>query len=356
MVILFASTPGDTTASIEIAGLVKGLVPVATERTGVTGGGGAASADVAVSGADSSAVAVLVSGLSTGIDVQHGGFVLSSQHLTVGRDTLVSVRPEASFASLVRASAATGSPGLVIGEEPPTEPTYGDFTVRNMKDLHISALGEDICTAISARYAYDWASGEYKKALLLEAPELIERYGRITRTLELKWLRSSRQAYQMGVRLLGYLSRPRWAISFTDGVDSASIPPGVWVTVAHPHVPVSGRMLTLNGELDPSAASVRITVEAIAGDASEIALAKLSEAYATQLPDGTSVTYAAGFAAFTIVNEDGKPIVGAKVTLDGDLTLSTDSFGKVSFQTARGVHHLKIMATGYVTQELDVTV
>jgi hypothetical protein len=354
MLLLFTPS-ANPPAAAEISGLVTGLGVASTERSGVTGGAGAASVDGAYAGADGSAVSALVSGLSTGIIVQRGGFVLSSQTLAAERAAHASGRPETSITSLVSASFGAVAAGLIVGEGPQTEPAYGDYSMRNMRDLDVSAAG-DICTVLSIRYAYDWASGEYKKAQLLGAPGQIERYGRITRTLELKWLTSSRQAYLRGERLLGYLSRPRWAISFTDGVVSASIPPGVWVTVAHPHVPVSGRMLTLNCELDPSTASVRITLEAIAGDAPEIALAKLSEAYATQLPDGISVTYAAGFATFTIVDVDGRPIVGAKVTLDGDLTLSTDSFGKVSFQTARGVHHLKIMATGYVTQELDVTV
>lgn len=342
------------TESTEISGISCGI-----DGSGIAARyhtGGSAEAGSAVCGADGTAAGSLVSGLAPKLSVGRAAYLAACERTTSERHACATGFSETSLAGLFHAATALSIGGIVAGEEPPTEPTYGDFTVRNMKDLQISAFGGDICTAVSVRFAYDWARGEYKKALLLEAPELVERYGRTTRTFELKWLKSSRQAYLTGVRLLGYLSRPRWAISFTDGVVSASIPPGVWVTVAHPHVPVSGRMLTLNGELDPSAASVRITVEAIAGDTPEIALAKLSEAYATQLPDGISVTYAAGFATFTIVDVDGSSIVGAKVTLDGDLTLSTDSFGKVSFQTARGVHHLKIMATGYVTQELDVTV
>ena len=355
MLLLFTPSAGAPEAT-EISGLVTGLGAASTERSGVTGGGGAASVDGVASGTDGSAVSALVSGLSTGIVVQRGGFVLSSQTLASERISHASGRPETSITSLVSAPACASAAGLVIGEEPPTEPADGDFAVRDMRDADVSAAGGDICTALSIRYDYDWATGEYKKALMLEAPGQIGRYGRIPKTIEAKWLKSPRQAYLLGERMLGYLSRPRWGISFTDGVESASMPPGVWTTVTHPHVPVSGRMLVLNSELDPSAASVRITVEAIAGDAPEIALAKLSEAYATQLPAGISVTYAAGFATFTIVDEDGKPISGAKVTLAGDLTLSTDTFGKVSFQTARGAHHLKIEASGYVTQELDVTV
>jgi hypothetical protein len=82
----------------------------------------------------------------------------------------------------------------------------------------------------------------------------------------------------------------------------------------------------------------------------------LSEAYAAQLPDGISVTYSAGFATFTIADEAGDPLPGAKVTLDGGTTLMSDKFGRVSFQTGRGVHHLRIEADGYITREEDVTV
>lgn len=355
MLILLA-TAGDLPASSEISGLVTGGGIASTERWSIVRGGGSSTAPGAVTGAAGSAAGVLVSGLTPGITVQRGAFLLSSERITDDRAALISGFQETSLPCLAQAVVASSAAGFVTGEDPPAEPSYGDFTVRNMSNLNISAVGGDIYTTLSLRYDYDWSTGEFKKALLLEAPEQIEVFGRVQFTLEAKWLKSPRQAYLLGRRMLGRLSRPRWVGSFTSGNDAAAIPPGVWLTVVHPHVPAPGRMMVMNSELDPSAASVRITVEAIAGDAPEIALAKLSEAYATQLPDGISVTYASGFAAFTIVDEDGKPIVGAMVTLDGDLTLSTDSFGKVSFQTARGVHHLKIMATGYVTQELDVTV
>jgi hypothetical protein len=356
LILLGSGTAGGTLATTETSGLVKGVEIVSTDRFAIFRGGGTSVASGAVLGVNGSAAGVLVTGLSPGITVQRGAFLLSSQNMSAEKSAHLSGLPETSVAAVVSAATACAAAGLVIGEEPPAEPSYGNFTVLNMMDLDISAAGGDIYTTLSIRFDYDWSTKEFRKALLLEAPAQIKYFGRIPYTLEAKWLKSPRQAYLLGERMLGYLSRPRWGIPFTTGIEAEAIPPGVWVPVTHPHVPVSGRMLVMNSELDPSTASVRLTVEAIVGDKPEIVLAKLSEAYAPQLPDGISVSYIAGYAVFAINDEDGKPLTGAKVTLDGGLTLSTDTFGKVSFQTGRGTHHLKIEATGYVTQELDVTV
>lgn len=294
--------------------------------------------------------------MKTGLNAAAGGFFAATAAGITGLDGVLAGRPQTSAAALAAGLCASGAWGVVIGLEPPAEPAYARFTMHNMSGLNVSA-SSDICTALVIRYGYDWSGGEYKKAILLEAPEQIERYGRISRAIEAKWLRSPRQAYLLGERMLSYWSRPRWVISFSAAAREArSIPPGVWVEVEHPHAPVSGRMLVINSELDPSAAQAELTVEALAGDPPRIALARLSEAYAPQLPDGVAVSYAAGHAVFTISDEEGRPIPGAKVTLDGGLTLPTDAFGRVSFQTARGAHHLKIEAAGYVTQELEVTV
>jgi hypothetical protein len=309
-----------------------------------------------VAGSEGTAAASFVSGLRNGIGASAGGFYRAAGAQSGERGATAFGTTESTAGALFQVLSGCSASGQICAEEPPSEPVCAEFTIRSMSDVSVAAQGADIVTVLNLQYDYDWSSGTYRKAMALEAPEQVERYGRIRRTMEAKWLQSPRQAYLLGERTLRYLSRSPWTIQFTDGIEAAAIPPGVWVNVSHPHVPVSGRMLVMNSELSPSAAEVRLTVEAIAGDAPEIVLAKLSEAYAPQLPDGISVTYVAGHAIFTITDEEGKPIPGAKVTLDGGLTLPADSFGKVSFQTVRGVHHLKIQATGYVTQELDVTV
>lgn len=357
MLILFGPAGGSTVASTSRWGLVTGagVQSVATERQALVRCGGSSDRGGAVSGAPGTAAGAAVSGLAT-IASRRSGTVRSFLPVLADRGAIASGLTESGTAAMVCGSVCVAAAGAVLGEEPPSEPAYGSFTLRNMHDLNVSAACGDICTVLSIRYAYDWAGGECRKALLLEAPDQIRRYGRISKTLELKWLSSPRQAYLAGERLLRYLSRPRWRVSFTAGPEYASIPPGTWVTVQHPHVPVSGRMLVLDSELDPASASVRLTVDGIAGDVPHIAPAKLSEAYAPQLPAGISVTYVAGFATFSIRDDDDTPLPGAKATLDGGLTLVTDSFGRVSFQTSRGSHHLKIEAAGFVTQELEVTV
>ncbi|MBS0475609.1 MAG: carboxypeptidase regulatory-like domain-containing protein, partial [Proteobacteria bacterium] len=71
---------------------------------------------------------------------------------------------------------------------------------------------------------------------------------------------------------------------------------------------------------------------------------------------GITVEVANGEIIFTARNEQGRPLAGARITLDGAASRVADSNGRVSFPAARGRHVLRIEAQGYPTSEAEVTV
>ena len=72
-------------------------------------------------------------------------------------------------------------------------------------------------------------------------------------------------------------------------------------------------------------------------------------------PEAQSVLYKDGVATIPVTDENGNPLVGATVTLDGLYSANTNARGEVSFTTSRGPHTLTVYAAGYQPFELGIT-
>ena len=83
---------------------------------------------------------------------------------------------------------------------------------------------------------------------------------------------------------------------------------------------------------------------------------RLSSSFDPIIASGTTVEYANGKAVFTLLGDNGKPLAGAKVILDGKTVRYADGAGRVTFEAERGAHKLHILATGYAPMDIDVTV
>ena len=82
-------------------------------------------------------------------------------------------------------------------------------------------------------------------------------------------------------------------------------------------------------------------------------------AHSLALPDtvaaGIDVAVRDGVATFTITDADGRPVAGARVSLDGAAPKTTDTHGKVSFSAAPGTHEIAVEAPGFLPFSLEVT-
>ena len=236
-------------------------------------------------------------------------------------------------------------------------PVYAEFDILTASNISAGSSLRDVYTEIELRYDYDWTENKYKRVIGFQADdETIRRYGNRRQVLEAPWLHSPSQAQQLGERQLRFRARPQWTASFQTGLDHIGLPPGAQVSMQHPLCPIAGKALVMDVEPNTDTGTVAITINAAYGDAPAVNVTALSTAFEPIIPDQIAVIYRDGVATFTILDEAGKPLAGAKATLDGDVTRITDAAGRVQFTTSRGTHLLLIEATGFVNQELQVEV
>lgn len=210
-------------------------------------------------------------------------------------------------------------------------------------------------TADELRIAYDRAdvTGRAQHSMALSAsPKL---YGGVAADVFLPWLRIPANAETVGRRLLQRMAGRRYAVPLT--VRRTNIRPCQRVRIVnHPawHIdsdadPVA---MILDARIEPGAGSSALTGEVLLSTptvtvtAHSVGLTDTSEG-------GADVEFRNGVATFTIRDEDGKPLMRARVTLDGGDPKLTDERGQVSFATVAGPHELLIEREGYATQRIE---
>jgi hypothetical protein len=234
------------------------------------------------------------------------------------------------------------------------------FGLHNMHGVSVSASYSNIKTVLRLPYAYDFALGEYTRALELEAPEMIAHpdYGRIETEMGAHWLYLPRDAHNVAERLLTRLARPIWDVSFATDIRYASLPPGAPIVLDHPLLPLvePAACTVLDCVADLDGANLDITTEIPAGPVPRLTLASNATAYAPQTQDTIDILYANGAITLTLYDDAGQLLPGATVTFDGITVRTSDVAGKVTFAAGRGQHHIKIEAADYATVETEITV
>ena len=221
-------------------------------------------------------------------------------------------------------------------------------------DMQAATQAGGIFTVLRVLYDYDHANARYRRAVQLRAPEAAKDYGELELEWNAPWLRTPRHAEALGQRMLAWLARPRWRMSWQQSF--ADVDTGAWAELAHPLAPISGRHRLLAARLDLSTASLECTAEAPVGAAPAIETTKLSTAFEPVIQPGIAVEVAGNEIIFTARDEQGAALPGARITLDGNATRIADSAGRVSFPVARGRHALLVEADGYPPFETVVVI
>lgn len=207
--------------------------------------------------------------------------------------------------------------------------------------LQAAASADDLANDLTIAYAHE--GGSPRATLRLEAPDAITAYGRRPATLDARWVTSARVAAAVGRRLLEHRARPTWRIT-------ADLPRAIRIgdalSILHPASPAGGSHIVIAREwnLDSGLASVSVVVPV--GDVPAVRLAAQSAAFETTQYAGVSVETRGSERVLTLREENGAPIVGAEVTLDGAIRRYTDAGGRVSFPVTAmppGDHTLSIV-------------
>lgn len=210
----------------------------------------------------------------------------------------------------------------------------------------------NVYTKLQINYDYDWSSsGEnYRQSVLLQADDqAVEQYGERLYTHNAPWLHAGGLADALGERLLAYLSRPLWSLSFQPNVselarvDSLAI--GQAVDLRQGLSPLSGPHIIQGKTNQPENGRVTLTIEGNTGRAPAVEIIQRGQAVGPAEPEFFSTTDSDVLVITTVP--------GAAVML-GNTTVVADSSGAATFTgIAAGIYSLTITVAGYDTYTTD---
>jgi hypothetical protein len=231
---------------------------------------------------------------------------------------------------------------------------YSAARIDKTYDLSANVAIDDICNALVVRY--DYALDTATRTLELEAPDSIAEYGRRERTLDARWISSTRLAFEIGTRLLQQEARPQWHLS-ASGI-KAVVKLGQTVTFAHPHSPYTGTALVSEALLEIPTYRSDVGVRVAVGQVPRVRLVRTGAQLEPQQYAGAQVATQGDQRVITLTDEVGAPLGNVSVVLDGQYTRFSDAGGRVTFPVSLmppGEHVLEIeTADGTLTLKVLV--
>lgn len=245
-------------------------------------------------------------------------------------------------------------PGMSRLYPAPFEGFRIDLDQFNAHDLVVSASITD--TADIARVAFDYDDAEGKNQSFIQLEASPQRYGGKVVDVALPLVRSAGTAEAIGRRVLGWYAGLRCDVNLNTDAGEF-VRPGTWALLSsHPQWPFDDDpMLMITTALrSRTLNTARVTAEALLSTPT-ITLTKHSLGSDSIGTGGVEVEVRNGFATFTLLDNDDKPLVGAYVSLDGAAPKKTDGQGQVVFTTTAGAHELAVEAAGFLPYTIGVT-
>jgi hypothetical protein len=209
-------------------------------------------------------------------------------------------------------------------------------------------------TADVLRVGYDYSEAAQRAQHHIELAAAPALYGGAAAEIELTWVYLPANAETIGTRLLRRMAARRYRVECD--VDRHDLRPTDQVRLTdNPGWLVPGgdpTVMVLEVDVEADAGATRIAGEALMSTPTVAVVA-----HSVALPDtsegGLDVAFRNGIATFTVRDDDGRPLAGARVTLDGSAPRTTDDRGQVSFTATQGPHELLVEVPGYATQRIE---
>lgn len=239
-------------------------------------------------------------------------------------------------------------------------PTTSDGVVLDLdrsevENVKVSASLVD--TADVLRLSFNRSDGRGKPLAYIELTASPKRYNGVTKEVAYNWLRTHANAESVGRPVMQRLAGERYDVEFDSS--RLSLRPGMEVRLVDNRewpLDTDDPVITvLSIEPNRKANRVHVTGECMIGDRPNVTITAHSIALPDTTEAGLDVTVRDGIATFTATDEDGKPIAGARVSLDGGEAKTTDAQGKVRFTvTSGGLHEVAFEAPGFSPVTLQV--
>lgn len=211
-------------------------------------------------------------------------------------------------------------------------------------------------TADVLRLAYDPDTAGSRSQHYVELTANPKRYGGVVLEQAAKWLRTPANAESVARRRLPWLAGERYDVAFD--CSDASVRAGQWVKLLdHPQWPFEGDdpvVMVLSVNAEPGARSVACVGQTVVSAPAAIVTGH-SVAVPVTRDAAVEVAVQNGVVTFTVTDQSGTPIAGARVGLDGSAAKRTDELGQVQFTASPGEHKLAVEAPGKVANVLTIT-
>ena len=215
------------------------------------------------------------------------------------------------------------------------------------------AQRQGIATRVRARYAV--RDGKPRASVEVAAPGIETLRGRVLSEVTLAWVSDARTAADVADRILSDASRPRYRVPVAR--QQRRLVPGDVVTASVPALGLSGAALVVASTIDERGSVPTITLAA--GSAPSTSIVASTAVYEPETYTGVNVATVNGDRVVTITDTSGRPIAGASCRLNGSITRTSDSAGRVAFPVAQmpaGSHVIDITAQGFQPFRLAVRV
>lgn len=231
--------------------------------------------------------------------------------------------------------------------------TASEFTIAAKDTPTARAQRDTIATRLRVRYALE--DGQPRASIEVRAAGVEVLRGVSSADVTLPWVRDARVAADVAGRMLE--DRARIAYTIPAAVQRERIVPGSVASVTVTSLGLSGDAVVTASQITEDGSTPTMLLRI--GSAPAITIAAQSAAYTPQQYTGATVTSAGDQRVVSITGPDGRPIVGARCTLDGSLVRTSDSGGRVSFPAPtmpRGPHTILVEAAGMAPLTLTVIV
>lgn len=212
-------------------------------------------------------------------------------------------------------------------------------------------------TADVLRVAYDFSEAADRPQHHLELSASPQRYGGLAAELELPWVWLPANAESIGSRVLGFKAGERYRLPRIT-VNRDDLRPGAAVRLVDvPEWAVDDSdpvVMVLSVDVDGNTGATRIAGETVLSTPA-IRVTAVSIALPDTTKGGVDVRIVNGLATFTALDDDGKPLYGARMTLDGVGPRTVNDKGEASFAIVGGKHLLVIEREGFglIEHEFD---